>query len=116
MPADQRIHAHPRDRRAKEHRMHQRLLGLRRKLAAEPAVRDRRLVVYIRGQQRIIVGSQQIDQPSSKISVSGAIWRVLRVAAAKLAGCAHRDQRRVSAARQCSAARVDRARRRGRSC
>ena len=60
---DQRVHARARDRRAEEHRMHQRLPGLRRELAAELAVRDRRLVVDVRGQQRIVVVGEQLGQP-----------------------------------------------------
>ena len=49
--------------------MHQRLPGLRRKLAAEPAVRDRRLVVDVRGKKRIVVVGEQIDQPRGKVGV-----------------------------------------------
>ena len=65
MPADQRIHAGARDRRAEEHRMHQRLPGLRRELAAQLAVRDGRLVVDVCGEERIVVVSEQFDQPGA---------------------------------------------------
>src|SRR5919108_4552017 len=71
--------------------MHQRLLGLRRKLAAELAIRDCRLVVYVRGKQRIVVVSKEINQPRSKISVGGAVWRIKSAAGAQPAGRSHRD-------------------------
>src|SRR5688572_6390254 len=48
---DQLIHARACDGRAEEHRMHERMPGLRRKLAAELTVGDSSLVLYLRGKK-----------------------------------------------------------------
>jgi len=82
---DQRIPARTRDRRAKEHRMQQRLPGLRRKGAAELAVGNGRLVVDVRGQKRVIVVSKQIGQPGRKCNVGRAVRREAGAARAEAA-------------------------------
>src|SRR5829696_261519 len=91
---DQLIHARARDRRAEEHRMHQRLPGLRRKLAAESAVRDRGLVVDVGGKKRVVVVGEQIDQSGSKVGVGGTVRRETGTAGSQPAGRSHRDDRR----------------------
>ena len=48
----------------------QRLPGLRRELVAEPAVRDGRLVVDVRGEERIVVVGEQIGQLGRKDGVA----------------------------------------------
>ena len=63
MPAGQRVDARAGDRRAEEHRMHQRPPVCAASAAAQPAVGDRRLVVDVRGQERVVVLGQQIGQP-----------------------------------------------------
>ena len=62
---DQRVHAGAGDRRAEEHRMHQRLPGLVGELGAEVAVGNRRRLVDVRRQKRVIVVGQQLGQPGS---------------------------------------------------
>ena len=53
--ARQGLHARARDRRAEEHRLHERPLRLSSELRAKPAIRNARLVVDERGQERIVV-------------------------------------------------------------
>ena len=59
---DQRVHAGAGDRRAEEHRMHQRPPRLRRELAAELGVRERVVVVDVGGQQRVVVVGEQLGE------------------------------------------------------
>src|SRR5215218_1734198 len=74
--------------------MYQRFPGLRRKLAAEPLVRDRRLVVDVRGKKRVVVVGEQIDQSGSKVRVVGTVRRKTRTPGSQPAGRSHRDDRR----------------------
>jgi hypothetical protein len=53
--------------------MHQPLSGLRRKLAAESAVGDRRIVVDIGSKKRFVVVGEQIDKSGSKVGVGGTV-------------------------------------------
>src|SRR5215211_1259381 len=91
---DQLIHARPGDRRAEEHRMHQPIPSLRRKLAAESTVRDRRLVVDIGRKKRVVVVGEQIDQSGSKVGIGGAERREPGTAGSQTAGRSHRDDLR----------------------
>jgi hypothetical protein len=74
--------------------MHARPLGLCRQAGAEPGVRDRRLVVDVRGQQRVVVLGEEVDQPAGERGVAGAVRREGRAAGAEPAGRSHRDDRR----------------------
>ena len=74
--------------------MHERPPGLGGELATEDGVRHRRLVVDIRGQQRVVVLGEQLDQPAREAAVGGAVRRVRRRARAQSADRAHRDDRR----------------------
>src|SRR5215212_461961 len=70
---DQRIHASTCEGRAEEYRMHERMPGLRRELAAELAVGDSSLVLYVRGKKRVVMVGEQIDQPGHKVLVGGGV-------------------------------------------
>ena len=75
---------------------------------AEPAVRDGRLVVDVRGQQRVVVVGEQLGQPSREVGVGGAVRREAGAARAQVAGRSHRDDRRRQLLGDAPAARARR--------
>ena len=117
MPAISESDARTGDRRAEEHRMHERAPGLRRERLAQPAVRDARLVVDVRGQERVVALREHEAQPGGERRVGRAPRREARRRACRgsrtdpigtIAG--------VSRSGDAPAGRVRRPRRDGRSC
>jgi hypothetical protein len=74
--------------------VHQRPPALRRQLAAEPPVGDRRPVVHPVGEQGVVVVGEQLDQPGGEAGVGGAVGREARAAGTQPTGRPHRDDRR----------------------
>jgi hypothetical protein len=70
-PGGQRPHAGAGDRRAEEHRVHQRLPGLAGQLGPEPPEGDGRPAVDVGGQQPLVVVGEQVDQPGGEAGVTG---------------------------------------------
>jgi hypothetical protein len=74
--------------------MHQRPPRLRRELAPQPRVRHRRLVVDVRGEQRVVVVGEQLDQRPCERGVGRAVRREGCVAGAQAVRGSHRDDPR----------------------
>ena len=90
-PVDQRPYARSRYRRTEEDGMHERPAALRRELAAQPAVRDRPLVVDVRGEQRVVAFGEHVDKPGGEAPVGGAVGPEAGAASPQLLDRAHRD-------------------------
>ena len=68
MPADSAVEPGTGDGRAEEHRVHPRRRGLGSEHLAQPRVRDARLVVDVRREQRLVVLGQQLEQAGHMVA------------------------------------------------
>ena len=71
MPAVSALDAGAGDRRAEEDRMHQRPPVCAASASRKPAVRDGRLVLDVRGQERVVVVGQQLGQRAVNAASAG---------------------------------------------
>ena len=93
-PGGQRVHAGTGARRPEEHGMHERPPRLRGEPRPQPGVRDRRLVLDVRGQECVVVVGEPVDQRTGEARVGRAVRHERRVPGAQPAGGSHRDDRR----------------------
>jgi hypothetical protein len=88
------VHAGAGDGRAEQDRMHQRLPGLAGQLAPKLPVRERRLIIHVGGQQRVVMVGEQAGEPIDESGVARAERPDRRLARAGLTHGSHRDDGR----------------------
>ncbi len=93
-PRPERVRSGAGDRRSEVDRVDPPLCGLGGELVQEPAVGDRRLVLDVRREKRVVALGEQVDQPRREVGVVRAVRREGRAARPEPADSAHGDDRR----------------------